>query len=624
MQKRLFCTQAAIQIENTIKNTSLSKKWIIKQVKKSNFSQVLDEIKPHISNSDFIAISLQKTGSYSSPWQRVLPFDTPEISYLKAKRSAERFQVLQFAVCPFTLRASKLTAYPYNFHLFPRDELKIGMPSYSFACQTSYLTAMARLGFDFNSCIYDGISYISRAQESSMKHLPGNTMLRAHASQSSPAVSVADSIYIQRIKTRVKTWIKACKDSKGLNEDPMVRALRKVIMGEHGSRPCLDLDVCSERQVQLVLEVMKEYSDDTVPLLIPAKRGGTQGLRIVLTSSEQDKILFQKELQDLEEEQSKNVRGFREVIDLISASGKPVIAHNSLDDFTFIHSKFLSTLPPTIDEFKHSLSSFFPYIIDMGHVTKEFNRSRNMNNIPAASSFLRSRFFAPIDMDIPIKGTPDEMSEGKINGQNVLQLSHLFAKLNTIINRGQHHVISEDKILALDNFANVFDPYSSPLPENSDDDDVRISSGSLRKLSCDNMVFIWGFRSGLSTGELKTLLSGSHEAFSAEFDVQLVDKSCAVAALQQPGLAGAFVKAMESGGGCHEGGLKELLSEGLRAADYGTYKLACNMSKWDSNLADSLDQVLMSADQFPVDNSHGRSPYEIWWDDDTVLNLDDL
>lgn len=118
MQKRLFCTQAAIQIENTIKNTSLSKKWIIKQVKKSNFSQVLDEIKPHISNSDFIAISLQKTGSYSSPWQRVLPFDTPEISYLKAKRSAERFQVLQFAVCPFTLRASKLTAYPYVFPLF--------------------------------------------------------------------------------------------------------------------------------------------------------------------------------------------------------------------------------------------------------------------------------------------------------------------------------------------------------------------------------------------------------------------------------------------------------------------------------------------------------------------------
>lgn len=40
---------------------------------------------------------------------------------------------------------------------------------------------------------------------------------------------------------------------------------------------------------------------------------------------------FQKELQNVEEEQSKRVRGFREVIDLISTSEKPVIAHNSLN-----------------------------------------------------------------------------------------------------------------------------------------------------------------------------------------------------------------------------------------------------------------------------------------------------
>uniref|UniRef100_A0A803L889 Uncharacterized protein n=1 Tax=Chenopodium quinoa TaxID=63459 RepID=A0A803L889_CHEQI len=547
MKKRLFCSQASIQIENTVKNTNLSKKWRIKQVKKSNFSQVLEEMKPHISNSDFIAVSLQKTGSYSSPWQRVLPFDTPEIAYLKAKRSSENFQLLQFAICPFTLRASKLTAYPYNFHLFPRDELKFGVPSYTFACQTSYLTSMARLGFDFNSCIYDGISYVSRAQESSMKRHSGNSMLRANAVQALPATSVADAVYIERIRSRIKTWKSACKDSKRLQEDPLVKALRKVVLGEHGSRPCLDVDVCSERQVQLVLELMKEHSDDIVPLLIPTKRGGIQGLRMVLTSSKEDKILFEKELQDLEEGQVKNIRGFREVIDLISASGKPVIAHNSLD------------------------------------------------------------------------GTPDEMNEGKIHGHNVLQISHLFAKLYSIVKRGQQH-INEDNSLVLKNFANIFDPCSSPL-ENFDED-VRISSGSMIRLSCDDIVFLWGFRSGLSAGDLKTLLCRSHEAFSAEFDVKLVDKSCAVVAFRQPGLAGAFINAMGSGGACHEG-LMELIAEGLRSANYETYKCVCNMSKWDSNLADSLDQVMMSADQFPVD-SYERSPYEIWWDDNTVLNLDDV
>lgn len=86
--------------------------WTIKQVTKSNFSETLDGIKSHISTSDFIAVSLQKTGSFSAPWHRVSPFDTLDTAYLKAKHAAERFQVLQFAVCPFTITGSEVTAYP--------------------------------------------------------------------------------------------------------------------------------------------------------------------------------------------------------------------------------------------------------------------------------------------------------------------------------------------------------------------------------------------------------------------------------------------------------------------------------------------------------------------------------
>lgn len=112
MNKRFLCTQANTHIKNTIKNPNLTDKWRIKQVKKSNFNQVLQEIKTHINNSDFIAISLQKSGSYSSPWQKVLTFDTIHTSYLKSKRSAEHFQVLQFAICPFTLDGSHITAFP--------------------------------------------------------------------------------------------------------------------------------------------------------------------------------------------------------------------------------------------------------------------------------------------------------------------------------------------------------------------------------------------------------------------------------------------------------------------------------------------------------------------------------
>lgn len=95
-----------------ISKTTHNPKWCVKQVSKSNFSETLKNIKDQILQSDYIAVSLKKTGSYSAPWHKTLSIDTAEIAYLKAKYAAERFQLFQFAVCPFSVRDSKLIAYP--------------------------------------------------------------------------------------------------------------------------------------------------------------------------------------------------------------------------------------------------------------------------------------------------------------------------------------------------------------------------------------------------------------------------------------------------------------------------------------------------------------------------------
>ena len=39
--------------------------------------------------------------------------------------------------------------------------------------------------------------------------------------------------------------------------------------------------------------MLKEFSDELVPLIIPAKGGGTQAVCVVLTSSQADKDLFE-------------------------------------------------------------------------------------------------------------------------------------------------------------------------------------------------------------------------------------------------------------------------------------------------------------------------------------------
>lgn len=111
LQRRLVCSRISNTVVQSNPGHSQSK-WSVKQVTKSNFSAALEEISACISDSEFIAVSLKNTGAYSAPWHRIMPIDTAHTAYLKAKYAAERFQVLQFAVCPFKTKGSKPIVHP--------------------------------------------------------------------------------------------------------------------------------------------------------------------------------------------------------------------------------------------------------------------------------------------------------------------------------------------------------------------------------------------------------------------------------------------------------------------------------------------------------------------------------
>ncbi|XP_010488642.1 PREDICTED: poly(A)-specific ribonuclease PARN-like [Camelina sativa] len=593
-------------------------RWSVKQVKKSNFHVTLDKIRASIDSSDFIALSLQNTGSYAAAWHRVSAIDTPQTSYLKAKYAAERYQILQFALCPFSLQGSKLTVHPYNFHLFPRDELKCGMPSYSFSCQASRLTSMAREGFDFNTCIYEGISYLSRAQESASKFLSGNPILAdpIAVSSSSPA-TVADTVFVGRIRSRVKNWRKSCVESSiKTGDDDLVSSLRRLVLGseQYGSRLCLTIDVCSERQVQLILEMLTEFSEDVVPLLIASKSRGTQAVRTVFMSSKEDKDLFKRELQDLENKENRRVRGFREVIDLISSSQKPIISQNYLSDLTSIHAKFLGPLPANVDDFSSSLSSAFPNVVDLSQFMKEISPLSNISNLPAAMSSL-NRFFAPVDVEVANQGSPVKLSESyQSHGQNAVMISQLFAKLRTI----QKSDLSTEDFQAL-----ASDEHESSITscsKNAGDENVKVWSKNSRRVSSENLVFIWGLAKKMTAANLKNALQKSHPVFAQEFDVKYLDKSCAIVVFWESGPSETFLSAVNN----EEqlcGSLREMVAEGLRAAGYETYKKACRLGFWEADLAESLDKTLESSDTDPDTDSN---PSEIDWSNDLAINFYEL
>ncbi|XP_047321742.1 poly(A)-specific ribonuclease PARN-like isoform X2 [Impatiens glandulifera] len=573
LQKRFLCTYAAAAANQS------RRQWpTVLQVTKTNFTEALQQLEDHVHSSDFISVSLRNTGSYSSSWHRLLPIDTSDTAYFKAKYAADRFQVLQFAVCPISVRSSKLISHPYNFHLFPRDVLNLGMPSYTFSCQPSYLTPMAQEGFDFNACIYDGITYLSREQESLSREKIGNLVPSDYMANSISTPSVADSIFSERIRSRVKNWRKAFNDDSCTKKtevaEALIKSLQKLMLGsgEYSSRPCLSIDVCSDRQVQLILEVLGEFND-FVPMIVPAKGGGAQAVRIVLTSSEEDKILFEKELQSQEKEQNKHVRGFREVIDLISTSEKPIIAHNSLNDFSFIYSKFIASLPPTFDKFKSSLLLNFPYVVDVGHLMKE----------------VRRHLYTTPDMEISRGGDGKTLGLGS----NAVRIGEIFAKICSVM-KVNPESLGKSKDGGLKSYVNNFD--------------------NRRTVSVKDLVFIWGFKKGTSAQLLKKILCNSsfsshdEEAFS---DIRLLDKSCAVVAFSKPGSSECFLKAMHSSGGL------------LSAASYGTYSKACQMGMWEVDLADALDRAVM-LDGHDLSGTHLDDPSEIIWDDDLMIDLDDL
>jgi len=196
----------------------------------------------------------------------------------------------------------------------------------------------------------------------------------------------------------------------------------------------------------------------------------------------------------------------------------------------------------------------------------------------------------------------------------------LFAKLCSVLRISPGAFQSSD-----DNVTSLLDGYEFKSCFGSSQESVnggiRIWTKSLGKVGCDDLVFLWGFRDKLNAGMLKSLLQGSHGIFSQEFDVCLVDKSCAIVVFLQPNLSQALLDIMNSEG--ISGSLRELVSEGLRAAGYETYKKACSLGLWEADLASSLNKVLAAPECCsPSDNE--TKPSEIYWCNNLMINLDDL
>lgn len=381
---------------------------LMANVTKRNFAEAYGQLKGHLQLADFVAIDLEMTGVESTLWRRSFELDSSDTRYQNLKHSAEKFAVWQCGVCPFKWdeATNKFIAFPYNFFIFPRNELEVNMPSRGFFVQTTSLEFLAKHRFDFNTCVYDGISFLSPAQEAAARERLG-LVLGPDQKTPKPAVEpeialtrTGDIVFVERIRTRVGKWrsellstrkkwqytephakdpsrnpILASSSSKTLTHE--LNPEKDIPVGEvlGTLRPSLVLDVMSTYQSKLVMQVLhKDYHDLVGLVKEKGSTGDRSQIRIIYTSSEEDKIQLLQETAE-EERRALETRvseavGFRKVLDSIAESGIPVIGHNCILDMTHIHSKFMGPLPPTIGQFAASLQRRFPCLVDTKYLLR--------------------------------------------------------------------------------------------------------------------------------------------------------------------------------------------------------------------------------------------------------------
>lgn len=77
---------------------------------------------------------------------------------------------------------------------------------------------------------FTGISYLSGAQESASKFLSGNPILADPITVSSSPATVADTVFVGRIRSRVKNWRQSCIDSGSKTGDGVIACVRQFHM----------------------------------------------------------------------------------------------------------------------------------------------------------------------------------------------------------------------------------------------------------------------------------------------------------------------------------------------------------------------------------------------------------
>ncbi|KAI9093447.1 ribonuclease H-like domain-containing protein [Phlyctochytrium arcticum] len=303
------------------------------EVLRNSFEALLPVVKDAIDAADFIAIDTELTGLGIEEAHRPEFLDTAEERYVKYRRAAQDFLVTQYGICTFTWdqKQSAYIARPFNFFVFPQTGSRnLGLDRH-FTCQVESIEFLSRYNFDFNKWASQGVPFVNRTDEDRARR-----RIRRSAVQGDIPIDIGNKEFIDTTLATVADWL------------------------QNSSEKSTEVTAPTSYHRRLVhQEIRNKYN-------AALKTEGSSGKIKVSKMTDEEKLSDDRE-QQLEKELEQLV-GFRKVIDLISASKKPVIGHNMYLDLCHTYQRFYRNLPEDIHDFKKGLKELFPRIYDTKHI----------------------------------------------------------------------------------------------------------------------------------------------------------------------------------------------------------------------------------------------------------------
>ncbi|CAB3228579.1 unnamed protein product [Arctia plantaginis] len=318
------------------------------EITKNNFTEQLVNITKDLKKACFVGFDAEFTSILSGDRHKYRLFDTNEERYEKLKNEVRKMMMTQVGLTMFQYERDLDTyiATAYTFHLCPQS---FGDLDQSFIFIASSLKFLCRHNFDFNKFLYEGLPFLSKAEEAKVRQDLKDKTMPQKLTQS---LDISEERLLQGYCSQVSKWQSTSEDDT-IYLDVENPILRYLVHNEIRIRfpNMLTTDSLGNSKKILIYRDKHVEGANSAPMAI------------------------------IEEDLMNNLLGFSRIISLLETLQKPIIGHNIFLDIVFLHNQFIGPLPSKYSVFKKNIHNMLPHLYDTKYISSEMSKMLSYHEV---------------------------------------------------------------------------------------------------------------------------------------------------------------------------------------------------------------------------------------------------